>query len=149
MNVSYNHYKDQLDYLYQLVQNSLRVRSTIRSWCITIWSAIVVVGITQNIENKTLFWILFAEILFFWIADSVERAREYLHRDQIIGIEEDIVSGKSVVNSANEFFALSGYDKNMTIKKLKYCIKSFLTAETIYSFYPLFILMSLAFVNLI
>lgn len=153
MQVSYRQYNDQLNYLHQLVQNSLRMRSMIKSWCITIWSAIAVITLTQwndsIVPNHLLFGVLLAPVIFFWIADSVERAREYLHKKQIMDIEKDIVSGKDNIESANELFVMSVYDKFTKRKKFEYCIKSSIGGETILSFYPILITISAIAIYLI
>lgn len=157
MRISYSIQIKQLDYLYQLIQNSLKTRSMIKGWCITVWSAVAVIIIVQlnnsaesTLINENLFWsILSLPIVFFWMADSVERAREYLYKEQVKNIEKDIVSGKEKIESADELFIMSSYDKFDVWKKIQYCVSSSVSGETIWSFYPILIVFSFIFTRLI
>ena len=127
-----------------MIQNSLTSRSAIKNWCVTVWSGVLVLGIAQKITESFIFiLILVGGTIFFWLADAVERTREQFYRNQIIEIEEGIVSGKDTISSAGELFALSVYKKNTWRKKLKEFVKSCITSETIISFYPILIVVSL------
>ena len=148
----------QLDYLYRLLQGSLKTRTTIKGWCITVWSAVAIIILArwdslseQNQINEFLLLVavLTVPLFLFWIFDSVERAREYFYKKQMEKIEKDIFNGVDYIKSAGELFVMSAYGNITMWEKFKCCLKSSICSETIFSFYPVLIAASLIFVGLI
>ncbi len=132
MKLSKDQQSEQLDYLHQLYRDNLKMRATIKNWCIIIWSGIIIIILTQrnDLLKETprpiisLIVLLFFPIMFFWLLEAIEGARTRLYRDMLVKLE---------INCP--FFIINSYQNITICQKIRYFLGAFFCSETLLSFY--------------
>ncbi len=148
MKISQEQQKEQLNHIYQLLQDNLKMRSAIKNWCITIWSGVLVVIFLQkdnlSLRNPEIMMILLVTpILFCWFLEAVEGAKTRFYRDHIVKMEGRIAREDLEIKYPAEFFVMSAYQSLNRKQKWGKAIRVFFFSETAVSFYLLLIFASL------
>lgn len=152
MKISLEQLNQNLSYLYRLYDDSLKARSVIKNWCITVWSGIIIIIITDKISssldiNKYLIIIILPliVILFFWFLEAIEGARTRLFKEQIIRLENGIANKQLNFKETKDVFPMSGYNEIGKGKKINYFYRSIFFNETLTLFYFILSLASALF----
>jgi len=143
MEISEKQQSEQLGYLHELYRDNLKMRATIKNWCIIIWSGIIVIILTQResllqhiqYPIKSLILLLFFPILFFWLLETIEGGRTRLYRDILVDMENRIFNKKLEIKYSKDFFVMGAYQKTTICQKFFYFVGAFICSETLFSFY--------------
>ncbi|MFX0195734.1 MAG: hypothetical protein ACFFCW_06390 [Candidatus Hodarchaeota archaeon] len=129
--------REQLQQLRQREEIYFRQRAFIKNWCVTVWSAILLVIFTRisHTDRIEAILILGFPVLFFWGLEGISDAIQSLYGEHSIELEKRISENRLSVDNPVEVFMSSRHLQFSTSDKAIAFFKSTFTRETVLVFY--------------
>ncbi|MEQ9370975.1 MAG: hypothetical protein RIG63_18395 [Coleofasciculus chthonoplastes F3-SA18-01] len=141
----------QLDHYYSWILNDKRQSVMTRCWCVTVWTAMVVlITLSQlNLSPWRFIIIINLPVFLFWMLDGFQNSFTNLNEQHAMSIEQALVSDKLEGFELGEHLLISSHNHTPFFFKVRAFLASIFLQETLFLFYLMLFLASVVLVMLL
>lgn len=140
--------KWELTHLRRKYDTFFKQTATVKSWCITIWIAILIATMTGRItpDKTQKLLILVIPVVLFWLLEAIYASNMTLLVQNQMQLEERIAKREFSIEKTSDIFVSSRFTENTFFDKCIAFLRAFFTFETIVLFYSVILLTSVVLV---